>query len=220
MSYRCSKIFQGITENSCQQMMECFGAHRRQFSAGTTICDYDQESTLVGILESGRASLIRIDIYGVRTILETLSAGDVFGEVLSFSGMSEDSISVVCDKDASVVFFEYHHITHPCSKSCTHHTLLLENMFRLISKKSMALSERIEVLSRRTIRDKLLCYFSLQSLHQNARSFELPFSISALADYICSDRSAMMREMKSMREDGLIETNGRTIALLTAGGRN
>lgn len=195
-------------------MMDCFGAHRRHFSAGEIICDYDQTSTMVGILESGRASLIRIDIYGTRTILETLSAGDVFGEVLSFSGISEDSISVVCDKNASILFFEYHHITHPCSKSCTHHTTLLENMFRLISKKSIALSERVEVLSRRTIRDKLLCYFSLQAFHQNQHSFELPFSISALADYICSDRSAMMREMKSMREDGLIETDGRKISLL------
>ena len=214
MEYQCSSIFNGISDQSCRQMMECFGAYERRYSAGQTICEYNRGSTIVGILESGSASLIRIDVYGIRTILETLVPGDVFGEVLAFSGLSEDSISVVCDKDATVLFFEYSHITHSCDNQCPHHTALLENMFRLIAQKSMALSERIEVLSRRTIRDKLLCYFSLQSMRKGAHTFELPFSVSAMADYICSDRSAMMREMKNMREDGLIQADGRKITLL------
>ena len=71
--------------------------------------------------------------------------------------------------------FEYSHILHPCGNSCAHHTALLENVFRLMSRKSMALSERIEVLSRRTIRDKLLCYFSLQSMRSGSSTFNLPF---------------------------------------------
>lgn len=214
MDYQKSAVFEGISSISCRQMMECFDARERHYTAGQTICEYDQNSTLVGILKSGGASLIRIDIYGVRTILETLTPGDVFGEVLAFSGLSGDSISVICDKDAAVLFFEYSHIMHTCTKNCTHHTALLENMFRLIARKSMALSERIEVLSRRTIRDKLLCYFSLQAMQQNSHTFELPFSVSALADYICSDRSAMMREMKNMRQNGMIQADGRKITLL------
>ena len=214
MEYQQSAVFDGISAASCRQMMECFDAHERRYTAGQTICEYDQKSTLVGILESGSASLIRIDIYGVRTILETLMPGEVFGEALAFSGLSGDSISVLCDKDATVLFFEYSHIMRTCSNNCTHHTALLENMFRLISRKSMALSERVEVLSRRTIRDKLLCYFSLQAMRQNSHTFELPFSVSALADYICSDRSAMMREMKNMRQNGMIQADGRKITLL------
>lgn len=214
MEFQCSKIFQGITDAECRMMMDCFDAHERRYSAGQTICEYNQSSTLVGILEQGSASLIRIDVYGVRTILETLVPGEIFGEVLAFAGLSEDSISVVCDKDATVLFFDYSHISRPCSKVCLKHTTLIENLFRLISQKTMALSERIEVLSRRTIRDKLLCYFSLQAMRQNSHTFELPFSVSALADYICSDRSAMMREMKNMRQSGLIEADGRKITLL------
>ena len=214
MEFQCSKIFQGITDTECRMMMDCFDAHERRYSAGQTICEYNQSSTLVGILEQGSASLIRIDVYGVRTILETLIPGEIFGEVLAFAGLYEDSISVVCDKDATVLFFDYSYISKPCSKVCLKHTTLIENMFRLISQKTMALSERIEVLSRRTIRDKLLCYFSLQAMRQNSPTFELPFSVSALADYICSDRSAMMREMKNMRQSGLIEADGRKITLL------
>ena len=207
-------VLQGISSSCCHDMMECFGARERHYNAGDVICEYNQHSTLVGILKSGSASLIRIDVYGVRTILETMESGEMFGEALAFSGLSEDSITVVCNKAASILFFEYSHILHPCGNSCAHHTALLENVFRLMSRKSMALSERIEVLSRRTIRDKLLCYFSLQSTRGGSNTFDLPFSISALADYICSDRSAMMREMKNMRQNGLIHADGRKITLL------
>ena len=214
MDVQCSKLFQGITDDECRMMMECFDAHERHYTAGQTICEYNRGSSLIGILEQGNAALIRIDVYGVRTILETLAPGELFGEVLAFSGLSEDSISVICDKDATVLFFDYSHISRPCSKSCTKHTTLIENLFRMISRETMALSERIEVLSRRTIRDKLLCYFSLQATHKNSPTFELPFSISAMADYICADRSAMMREMKNMRQSGLIEADGRKITLL------
>lgn len=215
IDYHCSELFQGISDAECHRMMmECFEAHERHCRARETICEYNQGSTLFYILAQGSASLIRIDVCGVRTILETLMPGDIFGEMLAFSGLSGDSISVVCEKDTTILCFEFSHITHPCANACPHHTLLLENLFRLILRNSMALSERIEVLSRRTIREKLLCYFSLQASHGGSATFELPFSISALADYICSDRSAMMREMKNMRQNGWIEAHGRKITLL------
>ena len=78
---------------------------------------------------------------------------------------------------------------------------------------SSRLSERIEVLSCRTIREKLLCYFGLCAAQAGARSFTLPTSLSGLAEYICADRSAMMRELGRMREAGLVQTEGRRVTL-------
>ena len=76
------------------------------------------------------------------------------------------------------------------------------------------LSERVEILSRRSIRDKLLCYFTMQCAKVNGNRFTLPFSLSALADYISTDRSAMMRELKKMREERLVDVEGRKVTLL------
>ena len=68
-------------------------------------------------------------------------------------------------------------------------------------------------LSRRSIREKLQCYFRICRLEAGSDSFLLPFTLSALADYISTDRSAMMRELKKMREAGLISMNGRHVIL-------
>ena len=65
----------------------------------------------------------------------------------------------------------------------------------------------------RSIRGKLMCYFGMQAAKTNTNRFNLPFSLSALADYISTDRSAMMRELKKMREEGLVEIAGRKVIL-------
>lgn len=87
-------------------------------------------------------------------------------------------------------------------------------MFRLISDKALGLSERIEVLSQRSIRDRLLSYFQLSSRRNGTVSFSMPFTGAELADYLCVDRSAMLRELKKMREDGLVRVDKRHVDAL------
>ena len=86
-------------------------------------------------------------------------------------------------------------------------------MFQLVAEKATSLYERVEVLSRRSIRDKLMCYFSLMAAKNRSGEFSLPFSLSALADYISTDRSAMMRELKKMRQEELVDVHGRKVLL-------
>lgn len=75
------------------------------------------------------------------------------------------------------------------------------------------LSRRVELLSRRTIREKLLCYLSMESCAQRSAVIKLPMSLSNLADYLCVDRSAMMRELKKLNQQGVIHSEKKTITI-------
>jgi len=83
----------------------------------------------------------------------------------------------------------------------------------LISRKAIALGEHLEILSQRTTKEKLLCYFEKLAQEQHSDSFTLPFSLSTLADYLSVDRSAMMRELKKMKDERLVEVAGRQVTL-------
>ena len=98
-----------------------------------------------------------------------------------------------------------------CENACGYHSRLVQNMFRLVTEQTRRLSRRVEVLSRRSIREKLQCYFRICRLEAGADDFTLPFTLSALADYISADRSAMMRELKKMREERLVSVEGRQV---------
>ena len=82
-----------------------------------------------------------------------------------------------------------------------------------MSKKLIELNGRVEVLSKRTIREKLLGYFNLMVKGKTNRYFYLPFSYTELADYLAIDRSAMMREIKNLKEEGIVTINSRKIVL-------
>ena len=64
------------------------------------------------------------------------------------------------------------------------------------------------------IREKLLCYFEQLARREKSETVTLPFSLSALAEYISADRSAMMRELKKLKEEGVVQTENRRVTIL------
>ena len=187
----------------------------RSYQADELIYDFaDAQQDDVGVIERGAAALIRIDEEGVATVMEELGPGGVFGRNLAFAGSAGDSLEVVCRTPCEVLFIDYPHILRRCESACAYHSTLVQNMLRLMADKAQALSERIDVLSRRSIREKLLCYFRQLAARAGGSSFTLPFSLSVLADYIATDRSAMMRELKRLREEGVVCSEGRRFTLL------
>ena len=64
------------------------------------------------------------------------------------------------------------------------------------------------------IREKLLCYFDQLARREKSETVTLPFSLSALAEYISADRSAMMRELKKLKEEGVVQTENRRVTIL------
>ena len=209
-----SPLFQDISYESYLLMLDCFQAVQKSFRTDDLIYDFAvPKNNDVGILERGEAAIIRIDEEGVATVLEELTAGGVFGRGLAFSTASGDSLEVVCRTTCDVLFIDYTHILKRCERACTHHSLLVQNMLRLLSSKAQNLSERVDVLSRRSIREKLLCYFRQLCAKSGSATFALPFSLSTLADYIATDRSAMMREMKRLREEGILQSSNRSMTL-------
>ena len=205
-------IFTGMSDNEINQLLNCFKAQKRIFNKERTIISYMGNTNIIGIVLRGEANIIRYDFNGHRTIIEVLPENSVFGEL--FSSLENAELSVVATKDCDILFIEYENIIKKCSKACDCHNILIDNMFKLLSLKVIKMNERIEVLAKRTIREKLLAYFSLIASKKISRSFTLPFPLTDLADYLSVDRSAMMREIKHLKEEGFIYTKGRKIKLL------
>ena len=193
-----NRLFENISAADVDRMLHCFGATQHSYRAGELVCDLTGRFGKVGILLSGAVEVIRIDSMGNRTVMELIDETGIFGELIAFSSHVGDSLYIVCTRDADIMYVRNDQVTKRCKNACTCHTILVENMLRLITDKTMRMSERIEVLSNRSIREKLNCYFKLMAIHAGKNEFDLPFTMTALAEYICADRSAMMREVKKM----------------------
>ena len=206
-------LFQNVSAESIERMIPCFKMKKRSFSEKDIIPTSEGTKQYVCLLLEGAVSVSRISIDGSLDLLEYLEDTGVFGDAFAFSNQEDEFISV-CEKDCSVLYIEKNQITKRCSNACQHHTQVVENMLQLMGNKVVHLTEKVDILSHRSIRGKLMSYFRIQSTKQGALTFELPFSLLKLANYLCIDRSAMMRELKKMKEEEVIELDGRMVTLL------
>ena len=208
-----TNIFDGINEKSFSQICKCFKSTTRSYKIGETIINYSNQIDNIGIILSGEAEVVKYDIDGNRAIIERLSKNEIFGKLFTYLSGDSDT-RVVCSKNCEILYIDYYHIVKRCEKACEHHSVFVNNMLNILAERSIEQSAKIDILSQRTLRRKLMSYFILESKKQNKMTFSLPFSLASLADYLCVDRSAMLREMKKMREDGIIISKAKKITLL------
>ncbi len=208
-----SAIFKGLQEDEAKKIIKFLGAKKGKFNTTETIMSYNENKDMVGILLSGTADLVTYDYDGNRAILEQYQKDAIFGRVFAaYAGSDEPAL--VATSNCVVLFFSYQKALSQRLATCENYVVFLANLFSLLTERLQVQANHIEALSKRSLRGKLLAYFEIQAKEQQSLSLTLPLSLYALADYLGIDRSAMQREMKKMREEGLIASKGRKIQLL------
>ncbi|MFR2570502.1 MAG: Crp/Fnr family transcriptional regulator [Clostridia bacterium] len=191
----------------------CDKMKKKKFKKNEIITTYIKNRNQLCILLNGHADLVRYDLNGDKTIVEHFSKQALFGE-LFYTITTNNELLVEAKSNCTVLFYVHNDLFEQCKDNCPFHKTLSDNLPKLILSKVTDLNMRLELLTKRSTRDKLLGYFSLLSTRNLSRTFKLSFSLTDLADYLSVDRSAMMRELRSLKEDGFIEKNGNSITLL------
>lgn len=207
-------LFIGIDKHDCHRMIDCFNVDCRRYYSGDCIADFSKSNNKIGIILSGTAVTVKYDINGNRTIIEKLEEQSLFGEFFTFSGESRNSMAVICESNCEVMFVKYSEITKRCENACLCHSRVVENLLMLMSEKVISLSERIEVLSQRTIGEKLIsCLQIIEDKTPEGKIPQIPFTTTALSDYLCVNRSALQREIAKLKRDGILTISKRAFRL-------
>ena len=200
-----SPLFHGIRPEDRRTMLGCIGYHVGTFRKGDIVGFEEENMKYIGIVLSGAVDMVKEDLWGNKTMLVRIGRNEVFGETFACGSDNLSVVTFLVSEDAKVLFLPFNRVMHSCTMACQFHHRLIENMVRVIADKNRDLMRKVEVVSKRTIREKLLAYLSIQAQVQNARYFVVPLGRVELAEYLCVDRSALTRELAKMKEDGLID---------------
>lgn len=207
------RLFEGITQESRDAMLNCFKPETRHFRRGETVMVYAPTLEYLCVLLAGRAHLYCMDSEGDYALLEQYGPNDIFGEIFAMP-YGDLCYVVEADSDCTVLFIRFSCIYGRCSNACEHHTRLTRNLFEMSAMKAQSLAVRINLISKRSLRRKLSAYFDYLRDLSGGDSFEIDQSLSHLASYLCADRASMMRELRNMSDEGLILRSGRQITIL------
>ena len=200
-----SPLFYGIKPDELNAMLSCIGYHIGTFKKGDIVAFEGDHLKHIGIIMKGSVDMVKEDLWGNRTMLVRMRKDEMFGETFACGSDSLSVVTFLVSEDAKVLFMPFDRVMHSCTMACQFHHRLIENMVKIIVDKNRDLMRKVDVVSKRTIREKLLAYLSIQAQMQNSRYFEISLGRVELAEYLCVDRSAMTRELAKMKEDGLID---------------
>ncbi|MDD6667167.1 MAG: Crp/Fnr family transcriptional regulator [Lachnospiraceae bacterium] len=211
-----SPLFEGVKPEEIEIMMGCLKGKKKHFNKGETIFNEGESLKEFALLLKGSIIVESEDYWGNRSIMQKIEAPDIFGEAYAASDEEPLLNYIVAAEDTDVLFMDSRDLMTVCSKSCSYHNTLIQNLFMIMAEKNRRLTGKLRHLSKRTTREKILSYLSEIRKKSGKEVFDIPFNRQQLADYLSVDRSALSAELSKMQKEGLIRYQKSTFELLKA----
>jgi len=198
-------LFDGIGLEECETMLDCIGAEMMYFPKGETILAEGDPAGRLGVILRGNVQVVRMGYDGNRSMLAKLGRSDLFAEVFACAGAPTMPVSVIADEDTEVMMIDAGRILHVCGSGCHFHHQLVYNLMKILARKNLMSNQKLEILSKRTTREKLMTYLLLHAKQKGSCRFSIPYNRQELADYLEVDRSGLSSEISKLRRAGIIE---------------
>lgn len=211
---KTAALFEGIAEKELEALLTCLSAKVTHYDKSETVLMYGADTSQFGIVLAGHVQVINEDYYGNRSIVAIIEQGMLFGEAFAFADVKTLPVSVLATAESDILFINFRKLITTCSEACTFHSKIIYNMLHIVAAKNLLLSQKIEFISKRTTREKLLAYLSAEAQKAGSNHFIIPFNRQELADFLSVDRSAMSAELSKLREEGFIQFHKNQFELL------
>lgn len=205
-------LFANINNKNKVKILRFLEASTLTFAPNCHILSSVKWDNMIGYVISGYLQIIRIDYNGNRTIMEELEENTVFGSNLS--SFKKNEFEIIAKEETQLIIIDYQNILNESNNKYPYYNQFIRNLLEITMEKINEKNDRIKILTKKSIRDKLLEYFNMISTKNRSKIIYLTLNYSELADYLAVDRSAMSRELKNLKEEGFIKKDGKKIALL------
>lgn len=199
-----AQLFSGIDAENIGSMLGCLDVEIKRVKKGEILLLAGDKPSHVGILLFGQIHIVKEDLDGKRSLVAALLPSDIFAEALCCAGVEESPVTVIAEADSAAMMMRFDRILRICPSSCSFHAKLIENMIGIIAKKNIMLQGRMDIISVKSVRMKVIRYLE-QLVSKQGNEVTIPFNREELADYLCVERSALSHELSKMKKDGLID---------------
>lgn len=166
------------------------------------------------IILEGQVSIQKIDEDGNVLTITVFSGEDILGANLIFSHRNFYPMTVIAESKA-IILHIYKELILELSKTNMN---FMVGLLRVISDKALVLTDKIDAISLKTIRQRITDFLKYEYHIQKSEVIELNISKKDLAKRLGIQRTSLSRELNKMRKDGLLEYDAKTITLKNVDG--
>ena len=200
---RASVLFSGLSDADLEFALQLMQAEERRYTRGEILHRAGEPISFFGLVLDGSVGVYADDLDGNQVLMASVSAGETFGESLSYLAHPAAPVYMLAYDDARVLLLATAPLRHPTLDARVF--VMRDRFAAMLAARALALNDRIQVLAKHTLREKLLTFFAQNLSKTNSTTFTLPYDRAALALYLGCDRSALSRELSLMQREGIIE---------------
>lgn len=203
---KSSRLFRGIKEAETEEALKILSASFGAYERGDLLHPAGSPVKKFGMVLTGTVNVCTDDLGGSRMIMASVGPGGTFAEALCYLKVKEPVMYAEAAEDVQVLWLSLGKLYRAGAKAdATVLEKLQKNFTAMLADRMLSMNDRIQVLSRLTLREKLKTYFSEMSLKTGSRTFSVPFNRENMAAYLGTNRSALSRELSAMKKERLID---------------
>lgn len=207
-------LFKGVGEEELSTFLQCIKPSIKQYKRNDIITIQEQKQDVFGIILDGELSINKQGVDGDNNIVTILKKGDMFGEISLFSNNKIWFATVISQSSSKVAWFNGDKLLTTCTSACTVHNRIILNIVKIIATRAMMLNKKIEYLTIKSIRGKLIKYILEEYKKNNSLVFRADYKRQELAQYLDVSRPSLSREFARLRDEGIIEFYKETVKIV------
>lgn len=202
-------IFQDKSPEELEILLERTRPVIKELQKGEKISSQGDKAGYLGIVIRGSVAVKKSFSTGKVVTLATFGKGQAFGESVLFSADPCYPADIIAQEETKVFRLSREDLLFLLKSD---REILLRFM-ETISNRVLMLSNKIELLSLGTIKQKIAYYLLRQAAREGKDRFRWEFSRNELADYFNIPRPSLSRELARMKKEGLIGFNRREVEI-------
>lgn len=198
-------LFAGLSEGELARALSLFEGRVEEYKKGDALRAMGMPFLTFGIVLSGTVQVYSPDIDGAPMMMANVGAGDSFGESLAYLATKESPVYATAATPLSVLWLSIAAVRRASAGGDAFALSLTERFASLLATRALAQNDRIQILSKQKIRDRLVTFLSQCERRYGSRTFIIPFDRASLAVYLGVNRAALSRELAAMKREGVID---------------
>lgn len=201
---RTSPLFVDMPDATLARALTLLSAATRHYGKGEYLCRPGEGLARFGLVLSGAVQVYTDDLGGNQVMMANVTPGETFGESLCFLEQRAAHLYILSAGGAEVLWLDVAPFrTLPGADPFVY--TVFSRFTAMLATRTLQMNERIQILSKLTLREKLLTFLAGWERRSGQKTFSVPFDRAALAVYLGVNRAALSRELSAMQKAGLIE---------------
>lgn len=198
-------LFSGLSEKKIGEAIALFEGKTAEYKKGDSLRAMGLPFPTFGLVLSGGVQVFSLDMDGSPMMMANVGEGESFGESLAYLGTEESPVYVTAAQPTSVLWLDICAVRRRAAEGDPLSLSLSERFASVLATRALAQNDRIQILSKAKIRDRIVTFLSQCERKHGSRTFIIPFDRTSLAVYLGVNRSALSRELAKMKNEGVID---------------